>query len=89
MIKFKIKSLGITDKQYNGLSFGRQLEYNKKIEEFKKSAKSTHISQKRKTHAKAWREFKDLYNVDEYWAKYEDGEFCRDDSFEVFYTVKN
>jgi len=88
MIKFKIKSLGITHKEFNSLVFGRQIEYYPKFAEFKAKAKTTHVSQKRTTHAKAVKDFIKLYDVDEYWYSYQDGEFIRDDSFEVFYTVK-
>lgn len=83
--KFKINGLGITDKQYDALPFGRQIEYAKKIEAFKASAKSVHISQKRKSHAAAWKEFKELYNPTEWFTTYLDGPTARDDSFEVWY----
>ena len=88
IIKFKIKSLGITDKEYKTLPFGRQIEYAGKIKEFKDKAKHGHVGQKRTTHAKAIKEFKALHDVNEYWYSYHDTEFCRDDSFEIYYTVK-
>ena len=86
--KFKINGLGITDKEFNKLPFGRQVEFHKKIKEFKDRAKSTHVSQKRRSHAAAWREFKELYSPEEYYAEYEDGDSVRDDSFQVFYITK-
>lgn len=93
IIKFRIKSLGITDKEYKALPFGRQIEYAQKIKEFKEKAKRNHVGQKRITHAKAIAEFKKLNNVDEYWYSYHDdrsgnGFPYRDDAFEIFYTEK-
>lgn len=85
--KFKINGLGITDKQYDTLPFGRQIEFAKKIEAFKAKAKTVHISQKRKTHAAAWKEFKELYQPVEWFTTYLDGTNARDDSFEVWYTT--
>lgn len=87
-IKFKINGV-IKDKDYNNLSFGRQLEYRRKIDEFKATAKRTHISQKRISHAKAWKEFIEQYQPTEYYTSYYDEQFCRDDSFEVFYKDKS
>lgn len=83
--KFKITGLGITDTAYNQLPFGRQLEFAKKIQEFKESAKTVHISQKRRSHAKAWKEFKELYQATEWFTLYEDGDRVRDDSFQIWY----
>ncbi len=83
--KFKINGIGITDSAYNQLPFGRQLEFAKKIEEFKASAKTVHISQKRRSHASAWKEFKELYNPTEWFAQYEDSSNVRDDSFQIWY----
>lgn len=87
-VKFKINDLGITDKQYNAMPFGRQIEYRHKIEEFKAKAQSVHISQKRRTHAAAWKEFKGLYEPEEYYTSYYDEPSYRDDSFQVWYIPK-
>ena len=87
--EFKINGIDITDKQYNSLPFGRQIEFHKKIQEFKSRAKKIHVSQKRTTHTKAMREFKDLHKAVEWFTQYEDSPTCRDDSFEVFYTTKD
>ena len=87
MIKFKIAGLGVTDKQFNTMPFGRQIEYARKIEEFKLSAKSTHVSQKRRTHAAAWREFVQLNDVKEYYTSFVDCANARDDVFEVWYKT--
>lgn len=83
--KFKINGLGITDTAYNNLPFGRRLEYAKKIQEFKLNAKSVHISQKRRSHAAVWKEFKELYQPTEWYVQYEDSPNIRDDSFQVWY----
>ena len=86
--KFKIAGLGVKDKDYNAMPWGRQLEYREKIEAFKAAAKKTHISQKRRTHAKAWKEFIELHQPDQWFATFLDGQQARDDVFEVFYTTK-
>lgn len=83
--EFKINTIGIKDKDFARLPFGRQIEYHQKIKEFCESAKSVHISQKHRTHKAAMKEFRDLYNPTEYYCKYEDSSQCRDDSFQVFY----
>lgn len=85
-IKFKILGLGLTDKAYSKLPFGRQIEYTRKIQTFIASAKSVHISQKSRSHTAAWKEFLELYRPDQYYAKFNDAVDCRDDSFQVFYT---
>ena len=56
------------------------------IHAFKASAKSVCISQKRRSHHAAWSEFIRNYKPKQYYAAFENGEFCRDDSFQVFYT---
>lgn len=89
IIKFKIKGLGITDKEYRSMPFGRQIEYRRKIDDFMSRAKSVHISQKRRTHAAAWKEFKGLYEPEEYYASYHDESGYRDDSFQVWYIPKS
>lgn len=87
IIKFKIPSLKISDKDFNSLSFGRQIEYYHKIAEWKKTAASIHLSQKRQTYTKAIREFIKLYGAKEYFTTFYAGEFVHDDSFEIFYKV--
>ena len=67
---------------------GRRSEIFKKIEEFKKTAKSTYISIKRKSATKAIKEFKDLYEVKEYFGMYHNDSFRKDDSFEIWYTQR-
>ena len=83
---FNLPTLGIKDKDFNTLPFGQQLEYFRKIEEYKKSAKSVHISQKHRSTSKALKEFKDLYQPKSFFCKNTEGEWYKDDSIEVFYT---
>lgn len=85
--KFKIKGFPKVA-EFNAMPFGRQIEWHKKIQEFKAKAKDTHISQKRITNAKAIREFIDLYNVDEYYCEFHDSPDYRDDTFQVWYMEK-
>ena len=66
----------------------KQGEIFKKIKEFKKTAKSTYISIKRKSATKAIKEFKDLYDVKEYFGIYNNDSFRKDDSFEIWYTQR-
>lgn len=82
---FKISQLGISDKEYHKLPFGRQLEYAKRIQEFKSKAKTNHVSIKRKHYKRALKEFIDLYNVNEYWCSFS----LQDDSFEIYYTTNS
>lgn len=85
IVKFKIKDLGVTDTQFKGMVFGRQLEYIRKIQVFKETAKSTHLNQKRQTYTKAIREFVKLNDVTEYYCRFFSGKDYFDDSFEFFY----
>ena len=67
--------------------FGRQIDSLKKIEAFKKSAKSTHISIKRTPIAKAFKEFKDLYKPIEFFGATKINDSFKDDSFKIWYTT--
>lgn len=70
------------------LPFGRQLEYRDQIEEYKKTAKQVHLSQKRRSYKTAIKEFKALYQPSSYYIPVINvGENYFDDSFLVFYTV--
>jgi hypothetical protein len=85
----KLKITGFPkEKEYNSLSFGRKIEYNSRLKEFKESAKSVWISKKRISAAKAIKEAKDLYNIGEFYCQYHDGKFYSDDVFELFYKEK-
>jgi hypothetical protein len=82
--KFKIAGLP-TDKAFAGMVFGRQIEHLRAIEAFKATAKSVHISQKRRTNAAAIREAVTLYGAKQYYCQFEDSSTCRDDSFQFWY----
>lgn len=85
--KFKLPSLKLTETQFKAMSFGRQIEYIRKIEEWKKSANSTHLSQKRTTYTKAIREFCRFNDVAEYYCSFHNEPTYRDDSFEFWFTT--
>lgn len=84
IIGFKINGV-IKDTEYNRLPLGRKMEHNAALKAFKDSAKSTHISQKRKSHKQAIREFIKLYNVTEYYYVANVDTHCYDDTFEIWY----
>lgn len=67
--------------------FGRQIDSLKKIEAFKKSAKSAYISIKRTPIAKAFKEFKDLYKPIEFFGATKINDSFKDDSFKIWYTT--
>lgn len=77
------------DSGYVSQPFGRQLDSIKKINEFKKSAKSTHISIKRVPIAKAFKQFKDLYKPVEFFGSTKINDSFKDDSFQIWYTVSD
>lgn len=85
MYRFNLPSLQLKEKDFNILPFGRQIEYFKKIEEWKKAAKRIHISQKRCSTAKALKEFKDLYRPTEYFFVDNQTANYKDDSIEIWY----
>lgn len=85
---FKINNLGITDKAFNSLPFGRQIEYFKKFEEFKNRAKNNHMGCKRMTYAKGIREWKKLYQPTEYFFIENGRSDQKDDCIEVWYIIK-
>jgi len=74
------------DIAYNGMPFGRQLEWRHVIESFKKRSRSTHLSQKkRKSFKKAINEFVKLNQVKEWYCVVNHGMPYHDDSFEFWY----
>lgn len=83
--RFKITSLGITDKQLAELPFGRQLEYLRKIQAWKEGAEYVWLSQKRRSHAAAFKEFRAAHPQAEYFYEVHDSREYRDDTFQVFY----
>lgn len=72
--------------QHPRSNLGRLMDFEKKLKAWKEdpATKSTYVSQKGTTVAKALKEFRDLYTVKEYFAKF--GKY--DDSFVVFYREK-
>jgi hypothetical protein len=82
MVKIKINGV---PKNYATLPFGRQIEFHPIIRAFKDQAKTTHVSQKRKTGATAWKEFVKLYQATQYYATYNDESNYRDDTYQVWY----
>ena len=83
---FKIASLGIKDKAFNGMPFGRQIEYLRGIQLFKATAKSTYFSQKGTTFSAGLKKFLKLYDVKEYYCVNRNGPNWKDDSTEIWYT---
>lgn len=83
--KFKINGC-ISDKEFNNLSFGRQLEYRHGINQFKDGCKTNHLSVKRRSIASALKEFLDLYDVTEYYMEYTYVKgVWEDDSIQIWY----
>lgn len=85
MYRFNLPSLQLKEKHFNILPFGRQIEYLRKIDDWKKTAKKIHISQKCRSTAKALKEFKDLYRPSEYFFVDRETANYRDDSIEIWY----
>jgi hypothetical protein len=88
-VKHNLKGLA-KEKELRSMPFGRYIEQNKIVKEFKaaEDTKTSHISIKRKTVAAAFREFKELNNVDKFYAQFHNGRYVKDDSFAVHYTEK-
>lgn len=85
VVRFKIAGLP-TDKQYNALPFGRQIEHRNAIAAFKARAKSVYVSMKHRTFASALRDARSLYNATEYYCTTHDSANYRDDSFEFWFV---
>ncbi len=84
--KFKIEGFP-TEKEFNSMVFGGQIEWFRKIEEFKQNNKSTWISQKRISSAKAVSEANKLFDAKEYYCQFHDSPDCRDDTFQFWYRA--
>lgn len=82
--KFKIVGLP-KDTEFAKMPWGRQIEWLRKIQEFKDSAKSVHLSQKRQSYTKAIREFVKLNEVKEYYCSFHAGRDYYDDTFQIWY----
>jgi len=85
---FKIKSLGITDKQFAAMPFGRKIEFHRKIADFQNESKSSCLNTKRKTIKAALKEFTALYGVSEYYFVERQGDSWHDDSIQIWYKTK-
>lgn len=84
--KIKVKINGFPkESEYNKMPFGRQIEFQQKIKEFKSSAKIGHLATKRKSVASALKEFIDLYNVTEYYFIDTTTPDYKDDSIQIYY----
>ncbi len=79
-----IKIEGIP-KGYEALPFGRQIEYAERIRDFKATAKTGHVQQKRQKSSKALRDFLGFYGATQWYARFEDSPQCRDDSYQIWY----
>lgn len=88
-VKFKL-NIGISDKEYNSLSFGRRLEYDKLIQTFCESADKHWASQKGSSFNSAIANFKKLYKPTQWYVKAfnkSKSPQYYDDSFVIYYTV--
>lgn len=81
---YKIKGVP-SPKDFEAMTFGRQIDILRSFEEFKANAKLGYVSQKRQSYKKGIKEFIDLNNVKEYYCCFNASEFCFDDSFEFYY----
>ena len=81
----KFKITGMSEREFNAMPFGRQIEHHQSILKFKESCKSVHLSQKRQTYQKSIREAVALYGVKEYYCDFHNEPHCKDDSFEFWY----
>lgn len=84
--KFKINGCP-TEKEFNSLSFGQQIDHLRKMREFQESSKHTWVSQKRISSTKAVAEAKKLFDAKEYYCQFHDSPDYRDDSFEFWYRA--
>ena len=75
-------------KDFNSLSFGRQIEYRHIIADFQKTAQRGSVDQKRRKHSAALKEFIRLNEVTEYYFITHDSPTYRDDGFEIWYKTK-
>jgi len=86
---YNLPSLDIPkDRDLNKMVFGRQIEYIKKIHEWKKGAKKVYLSQKRQTFSKAIKEFKNLHKPKNWFTptkNKKDSPNYWDDGIEVYY----
>jgi hypothetical protein len=66
-------------------TFAELMEQHGRIAAFKASAKSIHVSAKRRSYAAALREFKALYRPSQWYCVTREGPMFKDDSIQVWY----
>jgi len=74
-------------KGYETMPFGRQIEYNSIIKDFKDTAKTGYLDTKRKSVSAALSEFKKLYGVKEYYFIDTTAPGYKDDSIKIWYKT--
>jgi hypothetical protein len=74
-------------KGYETMPFGRQIEYNNIIKDFKDTAKTGYLGTKRKSVSAALAEFKKLYGVKEYYFIDTTAPGYKDDSIKIWYKT--
>jgi hypothetical protein len=88
MSRYIIKINGVpSERTYNSMPFGRQMDYRGVIQDFKEKSKHIHFSAKHTTTSAAFKEFKRLYQPTQWFAVNHDAHLYHDDSFEVWFTV--
>lgn len=87
-IKCRIKGVD-NDLPRHELSVDGKNKHLPRIAAFKVVAQSVHISQKRRSFAKAWREFLDLYDPTEFFCENKESPMYRDDSLQVWFRTLN
>jgi hypothetical protein len=84
IVKFRINGV-ISEKEYNGLPFGRRIDAMRQIIAFQEAVKSTWLSQKRQTYQKAIKEFLKLNDATEFYCKFHCSADCKDDTFQIWF----
>ena len=84
---FRIKNFPVTEKQFSGLSFGRQVEHIRNLHAFKENAKHGWLGTKHKSVPVALREFVSLNNVTEYYFVEKQSDTWHDDSIEIWFKT--
>ena len=75
-------------KNYTRMPLAQKIEANRIRQNFFKGAIALHISIKRKSVKKALKEFRDLYDVDQFFCTFWNDPDRRDDSVKVWFTRK-
>lgn len=89
MARYILKIDGMPDERtYNALPFGRQIEFNQSINDFKARAKTIHFSCKRTSTATGFKAFRKLYRPVQWFAVNRDSHMYHDDSFQVWFIAE-